>query len=182
MILDENNRMNQQVEAILNLHSLNDANMRHHFETVNINTVVEEVVSRFLLQAENIQGKIVWTTSAVNPYVNGNSSQLSIALGNLVDNALKYTKGKPEVMLNINESGSDIIIEVMDHGMGIPSEYLEKIFDRYFRVPEGDTHTVKGFGLGLAYVKQVVELHRGTIQVKSDVGKGTTFTIRLPHA
>lgn len=182
MMLGENNRMNQQVEAILNLHALDGESASQRFEEVDVAMVVEEVVKRFELQAEHRQGRIQWISSATNTIIKGDKSRISIALGNLLDNALKYTRDQPEVLVSIFNSGSDLIIEVSDNGIGVKEEYLQKIFERYFRVPEGDTHTVKGFGLGLAYVKQVVELHGGTVFVKSEIEKGTTFTLRLPHA
>jgi two-component system phosphate regulon sensor histidine kinase PhoR len=112
--------------------------------------------------------------------IDGDALMLSNAIGNLIDNAIKYAKGNPQILIRTFNEGSTIIVEVSDKGIGIDKEFHDQVFVNYFRVPTGDVHNVKGFGLGLAYVRKVVELHRGHIAVKSEPGKGTCFTIKLP--
>jgi two-component system phosphate regulon sensor histidine kinase PhoR len=112
----------------------------------------------------------------------GDKTHLTNALCNLIDNAIKYSKGKPELSVQTSNNGQNLIVIVSDKGIGIEKEYQKKVFDKFFRVPMGDVHDVKGFGLGLAYIKKIVELHGGTIELRSEKEKGTTFTITLPNA
>ena len=100
---------------------------------------------------------------------------------NLLDNALKYSKGKPEIEINISSNDNEIQLQVKDNGIGIPASYKEKIFDKFFRVPHGDKHNVKGYGLGLSYVAHIIAEHKGQVLVESEEGKGTTFIIKLPN-
>ena len=99
---------------------------------------------------------------------------------NLLDNALKYSKENPVIQIDLKGDEDDVILSVKDHGIGIAPEYKDKIFDKFFRVPHGDTHNAKGYGLGLSYAAQVIKKHKGTIAVQSEPGTGTTFTITLP--
>jgi two-component system, OmpR family, phosphate regulon sensor histidine kinase PhoR len=99
---------------------------------------------------------------------------------NLLDNALKYGKENLAVAVSIAATDKEVVLTVADNGIGIPAEYRDKVFEKFFRVPHGDTHNAKGYGLGLSYVAQVVEKHNGTIEIKSDAGKGSAFIITLP--
>jgi signal transduction histidine kinase len=111
----------------------------------------------------------------------GGKTQLTNAMCNLIDNAVKYSKKKPELSIRTYNIDQNLIIMVSDKGIGIEKEYQKKVFDTFFRVPTGDLHDVKGFGLGLAYIKKIIELHEGTIELQSEKGMGTTFTITLPN-
>jgi len=99
---------------------------------------------------------------------------------NLLDNALKYSKADPHVTIDITSTTNTIILKIEDNGVGIPAAYKDKIFEKFFRVPSGDKHNVKGYGLGLSYVAHIIARHKGTIEVKSEAGAGTIFTIQLP--
>jgi len=99
---------------------------------------------------------------------------------NLIDNALKYTLNKPYVIINTINKNHEILIRVQDNGIGINKANQKKIFEKLYRVPSGNVHNFKGFGLGLSYVKAILDLHKGGIQVDSELGRGSTFTIRLP--
>ena len=101
---------------------------------------------------------------------------------NLIDNSIKYSKEKPELSIQTFNVDQNLIIVLSDKGIGIEKEYQKKVFEKFFRVPTGDVHNVKGFGIGLAYVKKIIDLHEGTIELESQKDKGTTFTITLPNA
>ena len=112
----------------------------------------------------------------------GDSANLTNVFCNLIDNAIKYSREKPDITIRTRNSDNVFIVSVSDKGTGIDKEYKTKVFDKYFRVSTGDVHDVKGFGLGLAYVKEVIDLHGGTIELESEKGKGSVFTISLPYA
>jgi len=107
---------------------------------------------------------------------------ITSVLFNLLDNALKYRSDSPSIRIELKEETEQIFLLVTDNGIGIPVEYHKKIFDKFFRVPSGDTHNVKGYGLGLSYVSYVIERHDGTIEVESQPGIGSRFIIKLPAA
>ena len=111
----------------------------------------------------------------------GDKTHLINALSNLIDNAIKYSKEIPELIIQTSNVGQNLVVVISDKGIGIEKEYQRKVFVKFFRVPTGDVHNVKGFGLGLAYIKKIIELHGGTIQLRSEIGEGTTFTIILPN-
>jgi two-component system phosphate regulon sensor histidine kinase PhoR len=113
-------------------------------------------------------------------YVLGNLEFLTQALSNLIDNALKYKKDKANIRLTLRAENKMAIISIQDKGIGIPPEYLGKIFDKFFRVPSGDVHNHKGYGLGLSFVKNVIEKHKGKIEAKSNLHEGSEFTITIP--
>jgi two-component system phosphate regulon sensor histidine kinase PhoR len=106
---------------------------------------------------------------------------ISNVLNNLIDNAVKYSPTNPHIEIEVTEQGQGISIQVKDQGIGMPKEALSNIFDAFYRVPTGNVHNVKGFGLGLSYVKKIVEAHGGKVQVKSKLGEGSTFEIYLPY-
>jgi signal transduction histidine kinase len=113
----------------------------------------------------------------------GDPAHLSSVVYNLIDNALKYARTgvDPVIRIRLSQQGENLLFEVADNGIGIPPAYMDKVFDKFFRVPLGDLHKVKGYGLGLSYVASVIEKHRGRITVKSDLGTGTCFSIELPQ-
>jgi two-component system phosphate regulon sensor histidine kinase PhoR len=111
--------------------------------------------------------------------VNGNPELFNMVVGNLIDNAIKYNQSQPIINVNLACSNKEVIITIADNGIGIPPKYVGNIFDKYFRVPTGDVHDNKGFGLGLFMVSQAVKAMNGSISVESALGKGTTFTIKL---
>jgi len=113
--------------------------------------------------------------------VMGDRTHLTNALCNLVDNAIKYSTENPELSIQTYNTGANVVFAISDKGIGIDEAYHTKVFDKFFRVPTGDVHNVKGFGLGLAYIKKIVELHGGKIGLKSEAGSGTTFTVTLPN-
>lgn len=134
------------------------------------------------LQIENKGGELNLSMEAEQFSVTGDQVHLANAFSNLLDNAIKYAEKKPEISIRTFNREHHLLIVFADKGIGIEKEYQEKIFDNFFRIPTGDVHDVKGFGIGLAYTKKIIELHGGTIEVQSESGVGTTFIITLPHA
>jgi two-component system phosphate regulon sensor histidine kinase PhoR len=125
-------------------------------------------------------GTIETQLRASNPFVNADEMHITNVIFNLLDNALKYTKDIPKIIVSTTERKGGIVLSVTDNGIGIGKEHQKKIFEKFYRVPKGNVHDVKGFGLGLNYVKKIIEEHSGTIKVKSELGKGTVFEIFLP--
>ena len=111
----------------------------------------------------------------------GDKNHLTNSLCNLVDNAIKYSGNKLELSVRTYNAGTNLVVIVSDKGIGIDKEYQKKVFEKFFRIPTGDIHDVKGFGLGLAYVQKIIQMHDGNIELQSKKGEGTTFTITLPY-
>ncbi len=105
---------------------------------------------------------------------------LTNVIYNLIDNAIKYSSSNPELLVDLKDLGNSITLSITDNGIGIPKEFHDKIFEKFFRIPTGDVHTIKGYGLGLSYVQSIVKAHAGKISIISELGKGSTFTIALP--
>ncbi len=181
IILDENEKLRLQVEQVLSMTALERGEIPLRKEEVDVHRLIHDSVKYIAIQIENKQGSIKLNLDAHEHVIMGDKSHLTNALCNLVDNAIKYSKTKPELSIQTFNSGQDLIIVISDKGIGIEKEYHKKVFDKFFRVPTGDVHDVKGFGLGLAYIKKIVELHEGSIELQSEKDKGTTFTIRIPH-
>ncbi len=180
VILEENERLNKQVDQVLSMSAIENTVLSPENEQVDLNLLVQDTLRRFLLQLESKGGKVVTELNAGTSVVSGDVLMLGNAIGNLIDNALKYADGQPEISISTLNEESMVVLKIRDNGIGIDKDFHDQVFENYFRVPTGDVHNVKGFGLGLAYVKKVVELHHGIIQLQSEPGKGTSFTIKLP--
>jgi two-component system phosphate regulon sensor histidine kinase PhoR len=133
------------------------------------------------LQLENKQGLIRLNLVANRFVVMGDKTHLTNTICNLIDNAIKYSIEKPEITIQTSNTQNYLVIKISDKGIGIEKEYQEKVFDKFFRKPNNNLHNVKGFGLGLAYIKTIIELHRGEIKLESEKQVGTTFTITIPY-
>jgi signal transduction histidine kinase len=148
---------------------------------VNINELSAKVTNNFKLKVENKDGQIIEKLEAKNPTVYVDEVHFTNVIHNLLDNALKYRRGKPIFHVKTwNRPKNGVVISIQDNGMGISKENIKRIFEKFYRVPTGNIHNVKGFGLGLAYVKKIVEDHGGTITVESELNTGTKFEIFLP--
>ena len=148
-------------------------------ETLNLRGVVTEVVESLKLHLEKYHATVSVTHEG-ELNIQGDRLHLLSVVFNLLDNALKYSKEDPVIQIDLKGDEDNVLITVKDHGIGIAPEYKDKIFDKFFRVPHGDTHNAKGYGLELSYAAQVIKKHKGTIAVQSEPGIGTTFTITLP--
>lgn len=176
---NELQRLNLLVDKVLKLSMFEKQEVELRFEPVDIKEVVEEVVGSLKLQLEKNQARVA-ITSEGDTTLQGDRLHLLSVVFNLLDNAVKYSKAEPVVKIDLQEKEGAIVLTVTDNGIGIAPEYQDKIFDKFFRIPHGDTHNAKGYGLGLSYVAQVVQKHKGTIGVESKPGIGTKFTITLP--
>ena len=181
IILEENEKLRLQVEQVLSMTALERGEIPLQKTELDFHELIHESLKYISIQIENKQGNIKLNLDAERPVVMGDRTHLTNALCNLVDNAIKYSREKPELTIQTSNTGQNLIVVISDEGIGIEKEYQKKVFDKFFRVPTGDVHDVKGFGLGLAYIKKIVELHGGTIELQSEKGKGTTFTITFPN-
>lgn len=182
IILEENAKLQLQVEQVLSMTALERGEIPIHKTTLDMHALIQDALKNINLQIEHLEGKVNVHLLADMFVVNGDRLHLTNALGNLFDNALKYNQQKPDLRIETNNNGGRLRILISDNGIGIDKVYHKKVFDTFFRVPTGDVHDVKGFGLGLAYIKKIMELHQGSIELESETGKGTQFTLTLPHA
>ena len=176
---NELQRLGLLVDKVLKLSMFENKEIDLKYEPVNMKDITDEVVSSLKLQLEKKRA-IVNVTSEGDTGLQGDRLHLLSVVFNLLDNALKYSKEKPVIDIRITKEGQQVVFSVSDNGIGIPSEYKDKIFDKFFRVPHGDTHNAKGYGLGLSYAARVIQQHKGTIDVANNDGGGVTFTIHLP--
>jgi two-component system phosphate regulon sensor histidine kinase PhoR len=181
MIGDENKRLGVLVENVLQTAILDKGEFKLKIQDVDMHQVILQSISNIKLQVENKEGEVVTHLNSLTTTVQGDRVHLTNIIFNLVDNALKYTQQKPVIEISTEDIPEGIAISVKDNGIGINKENQKKIFDTLYRVPTGNIHNVKGFGLGLSYVKAVVEKHGGSISVESEPDKGSTFIIHLPR-
>lgn len=179
VIRDENRRLNNQVEKVLQTALSERKALELKQEPVNIHVVLNDLADAYELKVQG-KGSLQRKLNAAQAEVLGDSFHLSNALSNLLDNALKYCREEVEVVISTESDARGITIRVADNGIGIRPEHQGLIFDKFYRVPHGNVHNVKGFGLGLSYVKEMVEKHQGYIRVSSREGKGSTFSVFLP--
>lgn len=180
MMREENNRMQEQVETVLMISQLERGTTPIELSPVNIHLIIEEAISHVSLIVQNRAGMILKHLDAPHTEVIGNKNHLTNVLTNLLDNAIKYSEGSPIIEIRTWNEHSDIIIELKDQGIGMDAETLQLIFDKFYRQQGGNVHNIKGHGLGLSYVKKILSLLNGTIHAESQLGKGSTFVIRLP--
>lgn len=183
VITDESKRLRFQVEKVLQLSILDNSSSTLKFTDVNANTIISNVVHTFKLKVEKLGGTINARLDAEDAEIYVDEMQFTNVIFNLLDNAIKYMKEDVEPQLTIetaNLSGERLEIRVSDNGIGIRKEDARHIFEKFYRVSTGNRHDVKGFGLGLAYVKKMIEAFGGTITVDSEIGIGSTFIINIP--
>ncbi len=180
VIDDESKRLGYQVEKVLQMAIFDRGKIRLKIKELDIHRLIRNVVSNFAMQVDNKNGTIDLHLDAETSTLSVDEVHFTNIISNLLDNAIKYCNTKPEIVIRTEISGKKIIISVEDNGVGIRKEELKHIFERFYRVPTGNIHNVKGFGLGLSYVKKIVEEHGGTIVVDSQLQKGTRFSISLP--
>jgi signal transduction histidine kinase len=176
----EINRLNILVDKVMKMSAFNSGEVTMKFERVDIRELLEEMLKSMSLHFDKHMVDIQYDATGENFNVLGDQVHLTNMLYNLLDNAIKYSKNKPEVDISIIEESEVVLLSIEDKGIGIPKEYQSIVFDRFFRVPSQDIHEVKGHGIGLNYSADVVRKHNGTIQLESIFGKGTTFIIKIP--
>ena len=180
MIKDENKRLGVLVESVLRSAVLDKSEMGMSHDSINLHELIEMAIRNIELQAKSRGGNIEKSLGATTSDIIGDKIHLTNVVFNLLDNAVKYSGEKPKIKVRTYNSDSSIVVEISDNGIGIKKEDQKRIFEKLFRVPTGNIHNIKGFGLGLSYVKAIVEKHHGAVTVQSEFGKGSTFTIQLP--
>jgi two-component system phosphate regulon sensor histidine kinase PhoR len=180
IIREENKRMNSQVENILQVSLMDRKEIRFRPVDTDLHQLVHQAVDNIRLQLESRQGVIRTDLRAGASVLTADPAHLTNAITNLLDNAIKYSHANPVITIATSNHGSSLLLSVRDEGIGIGREEQKKIFDRFYRVPTGNVHNVKGFGLGLSYVKAVVEAFGGKINVASSPGRGSLFEIVFP--
>lgn len=180
MISEENKRLGVLVESVLRSAVLDRSEMGISSDRIDMHDIIEMAIRNIELQANRKGGTITKFLDAKTPEIIGDKIHLTNVVFNLLDNAVKYGGDEPNVIVRTYNNDNSIFIEVEDQGMGIKKEDQKRIFEKLFRVPTGNIHNIKGFGLGLSYVKSIVDKHHGSVSVQSELGKGSTFTIQLP--
>jgi two-component system phosphate regulon sensor histidine kinase PhoR len=180
MIKKENSRMNKKVETILQIASLDKKEIEFRFEKISLHTVIEHALETIEIHIHQRHGTINLNLNAGEPFIYGDFEHLTNLVNNLIDNAIKYSPEFPEITIATRNCEKGIILSVEDKGIGMSKTVQSKIFERFYRQSQGNVHDVKGFGLGLNYVRSIIEAHKGNITVFSEPGKGSRFEIFLP--
>ncbi len=181
IIKQENRRMNRQVEKVLQIALLDKKDFQLKYTDLDMNQIITNAVRNINLQVEQKGGEATALLEAQNVNIQGDLTHISNVVNNLLDNANKYTPEKPIITVTTKDMPNGIQISVKDNGIGMNKEARKHIFDKFYRVHTGNLHDVKGFGLGLSYVKAIMTAHNGQIDVKSELGKGSEFILFLPH-
>ena len=177
IIYDENVRLGSHIERVLNIAKIDQGDLKLEFKPVEMNDLISAIADSMTLQFQKKSASLSLDLNASYSVVNGDELHLSNIIFNLIDNALKYSKENPEIKISTLNSGKNLIIRVQDNGIGMNKDQLSKIFEQFYRIPTGNLHDVKGFGLGLRYVDNIVKQHHGNIRVKSEKDKGSEFEI-----
>ncbi len=180
IIYDECKRLSYQVEKILQMSAFERGKASLKLEELDVNEIVSKVVNSFQLKVESAQGTIEETLDAKQSIAMLDNVHFTNVIFNLLDNAFKYRREAPHLYVRTRNRNNGIIISIKDNGLGISKDNLSRIFEKFYRVPTGNVHDVKGFGLGLAYVKKIIEDHGGQITVESELNVGTKFDIYIP--
>lgn len=182
VIHDENERMLRLVEAVLRNSRMTRKKFTLKYTEIDINRLIADEVQRAQVRLSDANGSSTEAYTAEKVTVYGDADHLSNMISNLIDNAIKYSPKNPTIKVTTAVEGKYVRICIADNGIGISKEDRRHIFENFYRVSTGDRHDVKGFGIGLNYVLQVVKAHKGKVGIESEVGKGSTFIIRLPRA
>jgi two-component system phosphate regulon sensor histidine kinase PhoR len=181
IIYKENKRLENQVERVLNVAKLDKEELHLKKETIDVHELLTEAKENFDINSLEQGGYIQLDLQARTPVIHADPVHITNVIYNLIDNAIKYCDKKPKILVKTSNDHKGLLVEITDNGIGIKREDLKMIFDKFYRVPTGNLHNVKGFGLGLYYVKVIIVSHGGLIDVKSKPGEGTTFTLFLPY-
>jgi two-component system phosphate regulon sensor histidine kinase PhoR len=180
IIKEENKRMNKQVETILQAALLDKKEVQLNMKRLLAHDIIINVLNNINLQVEEKGGKIDVELEAENDLIMADEVHFTNVINNLLDNAVKYSKDNLHIKLSTKNAGNHLKIKIEDNGIGMNKETLHRIFEKFYRAHTGNVHNVKGFGLGLSYVKTMIDAHHGTIKAESVLGKGSSFTISLP--
>jgi two-component system, OmpR family, phosphate regulon sensor histidine kinase PhoR len=181
VIDDESKRLSYQVEKVLKTALFEQGQIKLKLRELNVHKIIENVVKNFEIQVKSKNGKLIKKLEADNPILSIDEVHFTNIIFNLLDNAVKYCKENPEIIVSTRERKNGISVLISDKGIGIKKQDQKRVFDQFFRVSTGNLHDVKGFGLGLSYVKKIVNAHGGEITLVSEYRKGTTFEIFFPN-
>lgn len=182
IIEKENTRLKHQVERVLQMARLDKEDIGLKKETVDVHQLIHDSLRHAAMALQDKNGKVEMELHASSREMAADKLHLTNVFNNLFDNAIKYCRSIPEIVIRSSNQLNGIVVEVCDNGIGIDTENQRRIFQKFYRVPTGNVHDVKGFGLGLSYVKTVVEAHKGKVSVHSELGKGCMFRIYLPFS
>ncbi|PCI94148.1 MAG: two-component sensor histidine kinase [Flavobacteriales bacterium] len=180
IIKAENDRLKNQVDKVLQLATLNKSKLKLEDENIDLHELITNSITSFGLIIREKEGEISSHLKATNYTIFGDKIHITNTLHNLIDNAIKYSNNNPKVEIETHDHNGFIEISVKDNGIGIPKDSQKQIFDKFYRTPTGNIHDIKGFGLGLNYVKTIVEAYSGTVKLISKENEGSTFVIKLP--
>ena len=180
MIREENKRMHSQVENVLRISRLEKNQIDLNTETIDLHDTIEDAITHVSLLSEDRGGKIEIHLEALESELPGNQFHLTNVVVNMLENAIKYSKGAPKIEVSTESTSKFFIFKIKDSGIGMNKAVQKQVFNKFYREQKGNIHDVKGHGLGLAYVKEIVEKHHGIVFVESEKGKGSIFTVKLP--
>jgi two-component system, OmpR family, phosphate regulon sensor histidine kinase PhoR len=174
--------MNKQVETILQAALLDKQEVQLNLKKLSAHELISNAVNNIALPLNERNGELIIKLDAAKDMVMADDVHFTNFVNNLLDNALKYSKEKPLIKLTTADAGNMFVIKIEDNGIGMNKETLSRIFEKFYRAHTGNVHDVKGFGLGLSYVKTMVDAHKGNIKAESTLGKGSVFTVNIPLA
>ncbi len=180
IIKEQNNRLNNQVEKVLQLAKIERDNFKLNLEKTDLHNLLENILESAKLKVEKAGGELLCQLGATNPTIKADKLHLTNIFYNLLDNAIKYCKEAPEIAVSTEDHGTNgILLKIVDKGIGIGKEHQNKVFKKFYRVPTGNVHNVKGFGLGLFYIKNICNAHGWKVQLDSEPGEGTTISLLI---
>ncbi len=182
IIKEENKRMNKHVETILQAALMEKQEFKLNFVSLHLHELIYNVTKNFQLQLQEKNSKIEYLLNAGNDVIEADEVHFSNVISNLIDNAIKYSKENLTIKIITHSTEKFVVLQIQDNGIGMSKETVKRVFEKFYRAHTGNLHNVKGFGLGMSYVKSVIDEHKGKIKVESVLGKGSTFTIEIPHA
>jgi two-component system, OmpR family, phosphate regulon sensor histidine kinase PhoR len=180
IIEKENTRLRQQVERVLQMARLDKEDIGLKKELVDVHHIIQEAIRNSAAALHEKNGSISCELKATRHSVEADKLHLTNVLYNLIDNAIKYCKVSPQIVISTSDVHKNLLIEIEDNGIGISPDNQKRVFQKFYRVPTGNVHDVKGFGIGLNYVKSIIETHKGYVRLESELGRGSTFKICLP--
>lgn len=180
IISNESKRLGFHVEKVLQMAIVDKGGLTLNYKPINVHDIINKILVNMNLKLRDKKGTLQSSLMANKDQVYADELHLSNVFSNLLDNAMKYSKEEPVIEINTKNQNGHIVVCIKDNGIGIKKENHKKIFEKFYRVPTGNVHDVKGFGLGLSYVKKIVEQHKGQIMVRSESGKGSDFEVYIP--
>jgi len=180
IIKEESKRMNKHVETILQAGLMERQDIKMNIVLVSVHDVIKKVAAGFNLQLQDKNGKIELTLNATDDLVLADEGHFTNMINNLVDNAVKYSKENPVIRITTHNTSKSLVMRIDDNGIGMTKETVKRIFEKFYRAHTGNIHNVKGFGLGMSYVKTVIDAIKGKIRVESTLGKGSSFIVDMP--